>query len=179
METCIRFKDMSEEEDTDQNQEYEDDELGPVYPENSKPKKDETTLATLEPPPDDFDTKKDDNAPPGRVLPSDGNNNKTAYNDSTNTDNRKQRKRLRYRSNIQTDGHKNETAGTTKTTTASSKTTKQIQKEKSSNVIRVVKKPISEKKGKKLRLNDKKNKNVKDKATKNAVNNTAVQNPSK
>lgn len=53
METCIRFKDLSEDDDAEQNQEYDDEELGPVYAEdnnnkdvasNTKSKKNEDDL---------------------------------------------------------------------------------------------------------------------------------------
>lgn len=38
METCIRFKDLSEDDDAEQNQEYDDEELGPVYAEDNNNK---------------------------------------------------------------------------------------------------------------------------------------------
>lgn len=49
METCIRFKDMSEEDEAEQNQEYDDGDLGPVYAEDSKNNDPLSTTSTTSP----------------------------------------------------------------------------------------------------------------------------------
>lgn len=171
METCIRFKDMSEEEDADQNQEYEDEELGPVYPENSITKKDVgSTSSTLEPPPDDPDSgeapNNDNNSLP-EPPPTENGNYQALNNDNNNLVLRQ----LRINSTIPTQSLKNKTAGT-----------KQSKKETSNNVTRALKKSTLESKSKKklrLKLNDKQNIKIKDRAIKHTVNKAAAQKPSK
>lgn len=211
IETCIRFKDISEDDDADPNQEYNDDELRPVFSEDSKDSKVNTESPS---------TNKIDDGITGPISiindnepHSKSDENKldmefidplfekaTIANDDTLKD-QLLRKRISStkggsttkgsstsKGNVTTKDsttkkHVIKKVGTVKSATTSThppKVAKQVPKENSSNVPKVLKKPTSELKSKKytkLKHNDKQGINSTSRTIKRSDKKAADQKP--
>lgn len=218
METCIRFKDISEDDDAEQNQEYDDEELRPAYAEDNKntdifppsTKKigDEDNSTTTNLNDNENDSKSAENKLDMRFVDrlfekstianddtmmllrkgtsatkgsSTTKSNSTAKGSNTTKDS----SGTQGSSTAQTQGLKSKLANTVHSMTTLSKprkVAKQVRKENSSNVTKVLKKPTSELKRKKqikLMHKDKSGMNLTSKAIKHTDKKAAAQIPGK
>lgn len=205
METCIRFKDMSEEDDAEQNQEYDDEELGPVYAENNN------TDNVITAPVSVAVVNNNNNNNNNKQLIKSGENEldmnfvdrlfekSTIANDEMLKD-QPLRKRTsatkdssttkdssisKGDSTTQTHVHRSKTTSSVQSATTSSehpKVAKQVPEENSSNITKVHKKSTSElkrKKHMKPRHNDKQGLNSTSRANKRTDKKAAAQKPGK
>lgn len=188
METCIRFKDLSEDDDAEQNQEYDDTELGPVYAEDNNNTdvfspttkinvEDEENLTTAQ------DQKVDDTVTDQQLRQgtSDTKNSHRTQGSSTTEG----RSPTRGNSTAQTQDHKHKMASMVQSATTPTeppKVTKHVPKQNSSNIKRELKKPTSKlkhKKLKKLKHNDKQSIDLTSKDIKRIDKKAAAQKPGK
>lgn len=192
METCIRFKDLSEDDDAEQNQEYDDEELGPVYAENNN------STDFLKP--STKKTEEEENLTTAQALKDNENKldmqfvdrpfEKPIANDDTLSALRKDTSSTKSSdrtggSTTQIQDLNSKTASTVQSAAITSeppKVAKQVPKQNSNNVSGVLKKPTSKlkrKKHMKLRHNDKHGANVTNKAIKHTDKQETLQKPGK
>lgn len=193
METCIRFKDLSEDDDAEQNQEYDDEDLGPVYAEDNN-----STNFLI---PSTKKIEEEENPTTAQALKDNENKLDMRFvdrlfekpsiaNDDTLSALRKDTSATKSSdrtggSTTQIQDLNSKTASTIQSAAISSeppKVAKQVPKQNSNNVSGVLKKPTSKlkrKKHMKLRHNDKEGTNVTNKAIKHTDKQDTSQKPGK